>query len=382
MSSANRGRKSVPWGLAGALALVAAVEGLVGAHPLDLSTPPRFEWRQSRVAATAEAPKATVLALGTSMTKLGLYAPVVGREAARPTLNLAQCGGRMQSAFYLLRHALEAGSRPEAILLEVHPIYMTIPFDDGLMAWADLLDWDDLVDLAQASFRPNFVAKTVAELLIPSVRSRHEIRDLALRNLRGDGNFNRSANSALVRHFAQNAGSHVNHRLTPYGGETHPFIAGMYLPATWRIDPTNARFLRRILRLCQKREIPVYWLVPPVAPLLQFDRDARGLEAAYDAWMGHLRAEFPEVVVLDARRSGYPPAVFFDSAHLDYPGAVAFSAEVGRALRRDLADHPRPRAGAPRIDLPPYRDQPGQPPLEDMAETHQILVDASSKVRK
>jgi hypothetical protein len=378
MSGPQPGRRGWPAGLIGALALIAGVEAFVAAHEMDFTTSARMEWKQSRKAATERAPGCAVLGLGTSMSKLGLYSSVVERESGRRAYNLAYCAGRIPGSYYLLRRAIEAGARPEAILLEVHPTYVALPFQDGLTAWPDLLEPADCLDLAIEARDATFFASTMLSRALPSLNARAEIRAAVVAAFRGLPNGNRMATMPLVRNLDQNAGAFVHRRETPYNGEITPHLANIYLQPYWSCDRLNERYLRRLLELCASKDIQVYWLIPPMIPSLQFLREQIGRDGAYTAFVKKMQGKYPGMVVLDARHSGYQHPVFFDAAHLDYPGAVTFSAEVGRILRASLP----PAIGDPRwVDLPAYRDRAIDAPLEDMAQSSKA-VEASATIRR
>jgi hypothetical protein len=356
------GRRRCPWGLLGALGLIVAVEATIARHEVDLTTPPRLEWRESRRAASAEATDCQVLGLGTSMTKLGLFPAVVARESGRRTYNLAACAGRLPGSYYLLKHALERGAKPEAIVLEVHPSYLAVPFQEGMVAWPDLLDPADCLDLAWTARDASFFASTMLARFLPSVGARAEIRAAILAVLRGEEGSTRSPILAHRRNLGVNAGAFVRRRDTPYQGEVTPYLEGMYLNPYWSANPINVRYLRRLLDLCGSQKIQVYWLIPPLVPGLQARRESAGLEDSYNRFTRRIQRSYPDLVVLDARKSGYDAPVFSDAAHLDFSGAVTLSAEVGRILKAGSG-------GSRWIDLPAYREQPIEARLEDIAQS-------------
>jgi hypothetical protein len=375
MSEPRADRRSWPAGLLGALVLIAAVESFVARHELDFTTPARMEWRQSRLAATDRAPACAVLGLGTSMSKLGVYPSVIERESGRRTFNLACCAGRIPGSYYLLRRALDAGARPEAILLEVHPAYLAWPFQEGMVAWPDLLAPADCLDLAWTARDASFFASTILSRALPSLNARAEIRAAVLASLRGEVYPNRLANSPLLRNLDRNAGAFVNRRGIAYDGVVGPYLEAIYLQPQWSCDKLNECYLRRLLDLCASKQIQVYWLIPPVIPSLQARREQMGNDGAYTRFTKRIQKEYPGVVVLDSRRSDYQPPVFFDAAHLDFPGAVTFSAEVGRILKTNLANRGEPGRW---IDLPAYRDRVSDAPLEDLAQSSKAIADAAN----
>jgi hypothetical protein len=352
-----------PWGLLGAFCLILAIESTVAHHAHELTTPPRLEWRESRRAAGAEARNCQILGLGTSMTKLGFYPSVVERESGLRTYNLASCAGRLPGSYFLLRRVLDGGANPEAVVLEVHPSYLAIPFQEGLVAWPDLLGPAESLELAWTARDPSFFASTTLARYLPTLAARPEIRAAILDRLRGEVGSIQSLLLAHQRNLDHNAGAFVQRRATPYQGEVTPYLAGMYLNPAWSADRVNVIYLRRLLDLCKSRRIPVYWLIPPLVPELQARRESVGLEEAYNRFARRIQRSYPDLTILDARKSGYQPPVFSDAAHLDFPGAVAMSAEVGRIVKAG-------RVGGSRwIDLPAYHEQPVEPRLEDIAQS-------------
>jgi hypothetical protein len=378
MSKPRSSRRGWPAGLIGALALIAAVEAFVASHELDFTTSSRMEWRQSRLDSTRRAPECGVLELGTSMAKLGLYSSVVEKESGLRAYNLACSAGRIPGSYYLLKRALDAGARPRAVILEVHPTYMEMPFQDGTVAWADLLEPLDCLDLAYEARDASFFARTMLAHFLPSYNARFEIRASILGAFKGETSLTRWLNQGLLRNLDRNAGAVVNRRDAPYYGEITQHLGNLYLQPTWKSNRFNERYLRRILALCTSKQIQVFWLIPPFVPTLQALREQIGHDAAYTFFAETVRRDYPGVIVLDGRHSGYQPPVFFDAAHLDYPGAVAFSAEVGRIVKTGLE---RPTELPRWVPIPLYRDRAIDTPLEDMAQSAKAMEE-SAKVRR
>jgi hypothetical protein len=277
----------------------------------------------------------------------------------------------MPGSYYLLKRALAAGAKPEAIVLEVHPSYVTIPFHESLVAWPDILDPAECLDLAWTSRDPSFFAATTLAMAFPSIRCRPEIRASILASIRGEAGFPVAVLEGHRRNLDQNAGAFVQHRATPYSGEIQPLLEGMYLNPHWSADRLNVKYLRAILDLCGSRQIQVYWLIPPVVPALLARRQAIGLEDAYDRFVQKIQRSYPDLTILDARRSGYEIQAFADAAHLEFSGAVALSADVGRIL---LGEPARSRW----INLPAYHQRTSDARLEDIAQS--IQEASASKV--
>ena len=62
-----------------------------------------------------------------------------------------------------------------------------------------------------------------------------------------------------------------------------------------------------------------------------------GRDAEYVGFVKSIQADYPQVVVLDARHSGYGPETLQDLMHLEMRGAVAISRDLASILRRDPA---------------------------------------------
>ena len=370
MGELGRHRRAWPLGLLGSLLLVGAVEAMVGLHELDFTTPPRLEWRQSRRASTEMTPGRGILGLGTSMLKLGFFPTVIERESGRPAYNLASCAGRLPGAYFLLRRAIEAGARPEAVVIEVHPSYLAIPYQEGLVAWPDMLGPREALELAWSSRDASFFAETVLSRFLPTLNARAEIRAAVASRFKGEVGSTRPNTTPHLRNLERNEGAFVRRREAPYYGEVTPYLAGMYLNPGWSPNSTNDRYLRKLLGLCESNRIQAFWLIPPMVPELLLRREKLGLEAAYNRYASKILEKFPRVVVIDSRRSSYPPAAFSDAAHLDYGGATTFSAEVGRFLKSSLDGH---KKGPRWVDLPPYRSLPTDAPLEEIAQSYKAV---------
>ena len=110
----------------------------------------------------------------------------------------------------------------------------------------------------------------------------------------------------------------------------------------------------------RRQDVPVFWLVPPIVPAAQARRDSLGLDAPHTRNLARSRRGSPNMVILDARRSGYPASAFFDACHLNARGARG----PQRGRRRGRRPPPR-RPGSRRarwVILPPFeaRDHPAQ----------------------
>src|SRR5262249_49405390 len=141
----------------------------------------------------------------------------------------------------------------------------------------------------------------------------------------------RHVNLALWRNWNQNAGAQVIGKNPSFRDLPAP-PAEPTRSGTWRPDPTNALYLRKFLELAARHGISVVWLLPPCSPGVQAIWDHSGDEALFDRFIRATGARHPNLVVVDARRSGFPPDLFVDGIHLDRDGALALSAEIADFL--------------------------------------------------
>src|SRR5438270_12433643 len=112
------------------------------------------------------------------------------------------------------------------------------------------------------------MATLAAGGLLPSVRGRFEIRAGIVAALQGREASSRSTTAGFRRNWAVNKGAQLSPRsATP--PEKFRIARWEDFPRPWSCDKVNAEYIRRFLALARSRDIPVYWLLPPVSPELQ-----------------------------------------------------------------------------------------------------------------
>jgi hypothetical protein len=95
-----------------------------------------------------------------------------------------------------------------------------------------------------------------------------------------------------------------------------------------------------------------------------------------------LQKRFPNVAVLDARRSGFEPPVFLDACHLDPQGGYVLSRSVADALGRSPERRGPAAPGTPRwVTLPPYQNYPIDVPIEDVNQSLLAVKPGAGAVR-
>ena len=350
----------LPWGLIGALVLVGAVERTVARHEWTLtSSPTALAWRAARKAAGREARSAEILCLGDSLVKLGVLPRVIEARTGRSAYNLATDSSPAPAAYFLLRRALAAGARPRVLLVDFHSQVLPTPPRDSLPYWPELLGVGEAVELGWIARDSGFVTSTLLATLLPSLKDRDGLRTTFL------GRDRRALEGLLgahVRNWRSNGGATVYQKIPPPAREP----IQVPLRGTWTPARPNLHYVRRFLDLAAARNIPVFWLLPPLTPGRQRKLEREGQDERFTRLLRDLQAADPNLHVIDGRRSGYPRAVFIDQTHLDRDGAAEFSAEVAALIG------PRLRGSSPDerwLQLPSYTGQRIDTPLEDLQQS-------------
>lgn len=339
-------KAGAPWALLGMLVLVAACEALVVRHRHVFMTPHEFDWMSSGRNAAKAAPvrRAEVLFFGDSMLKFGLSPRVFEDLLGRSTYSLALLDGKPAASYFLLRRAFEAGARPRILLVDFQPECMYQPWEtdakdsalDSLNEnrhWKSLLSVRECLDLSITCRDPEFFARTLIGRLLPTMRSR-DLMVVAIR-LALEGKPNRQAwkNAKFKRNRTLNQGGLVLAREPSYDGGIENLKKEVMFSRTWFHRPEETVYVRRFLRLAAEHRVPVIWILPPNTPRIQETRDQIGLNSRYDGFIERLQRHYPDLFVVDARRSGYGHSLFVDAVHLDRQGATVLSQDVAELLR-------------------------------------------------
>jgi hypothetical protein len=344
------------------LAVVAVVEGLVAGRAIELTTPGTWSWRLSERAARHEATACDVLCLGDSLMKQGLLPPVVVARTGRPIYNLSVVAAQPPAAYYLLRHALDAGARPGAILVDFSPDLLAGGPEYSLRNWPEILSWAEAIEMSTLAARPRLFLDLALRRFLPSYHARFEIRDAVLKAFRGARSTNPEHNRLYTRQWARNRGGQFTPPDPRFRGQVDEGEQAKLLSGQFWCDRLNRIYVERLLNLAARHGTRVYWLRTPLAPAIQARRDRSGADAREAELILALQQTHPGLVVLDARHSGYDWPAFLDPIHLNGPGALAFSSDVADVLAR----------GAPAsswITLPFYRERPRDLPIEDVEQS-------------
>jgi hypothetical protein len=360
----------VPWGVAGMVVLIALFESFIARNWLDFTDPVSLSWRYSALAASAHACDSDLLLVGDSLIKHALIPSVMAEVRGERIVNLGAARCPTSMTYFLLLRSLEAGAHPRAIVFNAKPAVLIGGPDFNQRYWQEVLTVSELSQLFGMMSRGEFVAATLAGRLLPSLRSRLEIRDHLLAALHAEAGPLHDINRALWRNWTLNEGANVVFPQTPFSGELTAKDLKNLHPQVFHAEKSNAKAIHRILQLAQDQNIPVYWLLPPLPPSLQSAREESGAEAAYDRFIeGYLARYLRTLWVLDGRHAGYPATAFADATHLNAKGAIALSRTVAKALA-SKGDNPSVEAKAITkwIALEPWPDHSDETssPLEDV----------------
>ena len=337
-----------PWpvGLLGMLVLVIAVEINLSRFDSRLTPLGASNWRQTGAAARTDATHVDVLFFGDSLVKTGLLPTVFGEERGLTSYNLALLGAPPSASYFMLRRTLDSGARPRAIVLDAQPSILmeSVPWSN-LREWAELLNPREAMQLAKVEHLPGLITPYAMCRYIPSVRYRFDIQKAATDLFRR--NTTSSDVSWLALHDRQqdkNRGGYVNPS-TPgrFGPDSRPNgkvlkeeVATCY-PGAWWGRPPNLVFLEKFLSLAESRGIPVFFLIPPIHPGVQSERERLGLDELYLTLIRKIQNRYRSVIVVDGRHSGFDHGLFWDAFHLGRQGATALSRGLAEVIETRLA---------------------------------------------
>jgi hypothetical protein len=357
------------------LSLAVAIEGLVAHDALDFSEPVTLSWQLAAGAARAHAPARTVLLGGDSLVKHGLIPQVITARSGQTAVNLAVARGSAPATFFLVRRALEAGARPAALVVDFKPNLLRGGPRYNNRYWQEILTPRELLELTRSSRSSALFIELAVGRLLPSFRSRLEIRSHLQAALRGETDHLRLINRMCVRNWTINDGADVASKNPAWSGVVGPETDDKYQTRVFDCHRVNAEYIRRLFALTASRGIAVYWLLPPLSPQLQVRREMAGAEAGFEQFVRSMQATAANVTVLDARHSGYGHRLFVDATHLNGEGAQSLSRDVADVLRRDLEHRGATVPGGPVswVGLPAYRVWADALVLEDVEQSRRVV---------
>lgn len=367
-------RRGVPWGLIGALVLIALVERSLARRSAYLTTEVAACWKYAAESATSRVADGEILGFGDSLMKYGFQPRVIEARTGRAAFNLASYGAPPSMDLIVLRRVLDSGKRPSALVVCFQVVHLGGTARYHAREFAEFVTPSEAYGLARADGDPGLFGWLMMARLLPSLRSRFEIRGKVLTALRGEGPDWSKALPVFRRNWNRNRGAHVGPGDPLASGDLTDRARSLY-PDAFRLPENSAPevSIRRFLDLAASHDIPVVWVLPPMPAAIEARQEQTRIVAATDALLGMLRRDYPGLMVLDGRRNRYADDAFCaDGFHLNSRGANAFSRDVGDFLRKHRGDAATQASWAA---LPRYRPGPPEADLEDMALSSKRLLE-------
>jgi hypothetical protein len=353
----GRSAFKVPQGLLGMLALVLVVELAIAGRRLDFTTIWADDWRCSAESATYRSKDYDLLCFGDSLVKFGVLPREVEAKTGLRTFNLAINAGTMPSAYFMLRRALDSGARPKAIVADFCTLMLVQDPKLAIRLYPELATTRDCFDLAWTARDSGFLSAALLGKLLPSYKCRFEIRASIKAALEGRRASPWPQHSGIWAKWMNQNGAQPMGPL-PFNAVADPGMVASLSPTDWECDPINASYLEKFLALAASREIPVFWLIPPLNPALEARRALNKADKAYTRFVRLAIERHPEVVVLDARHSGYDNSVYIDALHLDDRGAKVLTGDLA-ALVSDRLKRPDPARDHRWVEMPAFDGRGG-----------------------
>lgn len=357
-----------PWGVVGMLALVVLAESLINLRALDLFDIDEWAFRRAGyMARSPEVKAAQVLCFGDSLVKLGVIPSVVAERTGKRVYNLALSGSQAPTSYFLLKRALDAGAKPEAVVVDFTPPLLRVGPRHLTTRWMALIDPAEAFRLARWARDPALFGEVALGGLIPSLRGKSSIRAAVLGALAARPSPNAHWNGQALRNWERNAGAQLmTGHASPVvldDAQIHDLLVGYY--PRWDCHPANYEGIGRFLDLASKNQIRVHWVLAPLLPALHDQIRRSGIDGHHEAFVRHWQAKYPDLRVVDGRGKVADLDLFWDPQHLSVEGASAFSRALGDVLRRSEDDP----AGRRWVALPPLGKGPVPAGIENMEES-------------
>jgi hypothetical protein len=355
---------AVPLGLLGMIVLVSAIEGTIARRD-DLTNGYAADWKHTgAMIRHKEVTGASILCFGTSLTKMGVSARVMEETLQEPVYNLALNAAQPFACYSMLRQALEAGARPRAIVVDFMWISLAREYSFNERLIPELATLGDCIGFAATVRDSSFLGRLAVARLVPSYLRRLEIRDNITAAVRGEKPNRVLDQWVRVSNSKANRGSvHLDKKID----YSEMLIDPADFDLDWKCPPSSEIYVEKFLALAASHNIRVFWLVPPMSPLVQNHLNQTGIQARFDQLVKSIQARHPDISVLDFSRSSYPMSAFFDVKHLNRDGAVALSRDLAVALKSEL-NNPASSSSA-WVRFPDYRPDPAASRIEDVKVT-------------
>lgn len=290
----------------------------------------------------AEEPgRPVLLMLGSSRAGLG-FRPNLLRSRQVVLFNFSMTGAGPVQELLCLRRLLGHGIRPDALVIEVTPVWLHQEGD-----WSEeeqlpiqRLGWKDLKVLSRYSAEPESLQRRwLLSRLLPCYSQRYSILswlapDWLPDSSRQDGWTAMDAHGWLA--YSRPRGDEAAHARAL--AQAHREYERCFV--NYRISEVPDRALRELVELCRQERIPAALLVMPEGGTFR-SWYPPGALAEIDAYVRSLSHEY-DLPLVDAR-DWFDESYFFDSHHLYPHGSEAFTKRIGREVLQPLAQRIRER---------------------------------------
>lgn len=379
------GWRSLPWGLVGALVLIVGVERTISRKIASVTTEVASCWSFAAKAASHEAAQSEILGFGDSLMKYGFQPKVIEARTGRTAYNLAAYGGPPSRDYLLLKRVLDAGGKPSALVVCFQVVHMGSGPRFHVRHFAESVTPAEALDLTWSSRDPGLFAWMMLSRVVPSIRTRFEIRGNVMTALNQQGIDWTSLYYPFRRNWHRARGAHV-HPEEPHAPDDDAvakaraaeLYSGHFADLSAQ-HPVHEDYIRRFLDLAEERKIPVIWLMPPMLPALEERQKDVGLADLTTALAKRMRDAYPNLIVVDGRGQGYNAGAFCpDAVHLNRRGATALSRDLAELIRGRLGE---PSSTSSWVSLPSYRPGTMDLDLEDLTRSRLVLKHAAEERR-
>ena len=237
----DRRRSSIPWGLAGMVGLILVIECWVCAELARLRDPVSLSWRFSAGGRRdPEHPAATSSASGTVWSSMGCSRPCSTAASGRRAVNLSAARGPTLLTYFLFRRARR---RRPAVRRDPQRQTRRADRRTGLRRPSTGRKCSrsrESLELLSMTRRVPLMVSILVGRLLPSVRSRLEVRSNLLAALRGEPDPLHAINRVLWRNWTVNEGANVDRREFPFSrrGRSRGREAAAHQPSFMSTGPT------------------------------------------------------------------------------------------------------------------------------------------------
>ncbi len=188
-----------------------AIQRFEGCRELDFVGNVAASWSYTGRVGTCLARGCKFRCFGDSLVKFGVLPWVIKHQSSLKGYSLALHGGTAPASHFLLRHVLESGARPSAVVFDFAAGFLKDAPASKLRAnrWAELLSLRESVEPTRAGRDPDFFARSTPGRLLTSFRSRFEAAPASWRRSGGRAPVSEITRS-VVWNWQINAGGQAN----------------------------------------------------------------------------------------------------------------------------------------------------------------------------